>query len=192
MADLDGQPWRYSLLHWDDAPLKGEGRAHGTERQHCVWRTLHNLQEFSIEKKNVIWFRLSGQTHAFVSPDNKTKKESWNLVESINMICVWKNCLSYSLRCSLRHSAASFLYIVSTGRTHWKLYSYTTKKHKRRRSNGAQAEIFYMIERKGGGKREQGDFWNPSRKLPSHFSLCLFTSFFSFFKNLFLFVSTFL
>lgn len=45
------------------------------------------------------------------------------------------------------------------------------QKHKRRRSTGAKAKVFYMIERKQGGKRKEGDCGFPAVNRPpaSHF-----------------------
>lgn len=100
----------------------------------------------------------------------KTENWGWNppsVQEGINM--------SYSMKCFfffLRHNAASVLYLFSTGRTHWKLYSYTTKNTKEDQL-GPRLRSFYMIERKEGGKGERGWFWIPSCKLPSNISLCL-------------------
>ena len=58
------------------------------------------------------------------------------------------------------------------------------QKHKRRRSTGAKAKVFYMIERKERGRREEGDFGFPAVNCPltSRFVSLLF----------FVFLSTFL
>lgn len=49
------------------------------------------------------------------------------------LLVIYKHdwCVTRSMSGSLRHSAASVLCIFSTVRTHWKLYSYTTKNTKK-------------------------------------------------------------
>lgn len=123
---LGGFIWRYSLPFLIETTflLKGKGSTQRWEVALCG-PTLHDLQGR----------RFCGRTLCLGVIKRKSRsKIQRRCRERINMIC--------SMKCSLRHNAASVLYLFSTGRTH-KALQLHNQKHKRRRSTRAKASLFF-------------------------------------------------
>lgn len=150
------------------------GDAHSIERQRQVDKHLIVCRTFQGETR--MWQKRSGHMPLFLLIKRHTKRVEipfqWRTHKY--RLCVeelpeLQHEVFFETRCCFR--SRYFLHRENT----MKALQLHNQKHKRRRSTG----VFYMIGRKEGGKRQEGDFGFPVEDCLAYLSHCL-SLFFSF------------